>query len=76
VDACPYQIGKPRLAPRPTPCDGDTGSQLTLPALMSNVLLAFALDFERESDLSLGIYTSDGVSRLEISANILRVLDE
>ena len=69
-------IGKPRLAPRPTPCDGDTGSQLTLPALISNVLLAFALDFERESDLSLGIYTSDGVSRLEISANILRVLDE
>ncbi|HEY7389576.1 MAG TPA: MarR family winged helix-turn-helix transcriptional regulator [Bryobacteraceae bacterium] len=36
-----------------------------LPVLLSRVLLAFALAFERESDLSLAIY-----------ANILRVLDE
>jgi DNA-binding MarR family transcriptional regulator len=42
---------------------------------MSRVLLAFALDFERESDLSLGVYTEGGVSRLAISANLLRVRD-
>jgi len=35
-----------------------------LPALLSRVLLAFALDFERESDLSLAI-----------SANVIRLLD-
>jgi DNA-binding MarR family transcriptional regulator len=40
-------------------------STLPLSALLSPVLLAFALDFESESDLSLAI-----------SANILRVLDE
>jgi hypothetical protein len=33
-------IGKPRLAPRPTPYRADAGFQLTLPALMSKVLLA------------------------------------
>jgi DNA-binding MarR family transcriptional regulator len=41
------------------------GSALPLSALLSRVLLAFAIEFERESDLSLAI-----------SANILRVLDE
>lgn len=41
------------------------GARLTLPALLSRVLLAFAIEFERESDLSLAI-----------SANLLRVLDE
>ncbi|MGD0303002.1 MAG: MarR family winged helix-turn-helix transcriptional regulator [Bryobacteraceae bacterium] len=43
------------------------GSQdeLSLPALLSRVLLAFAIEFESESDLSLAI-----------SANVLRVLDE
>jgi DNA-binding MarR family transcriptional regulator len=40
-------------------------SSLPLPALLSRVLLAFALDFERESDLSLAV-----------CANLLRVLDE
>ena len=40
-------------------------SNLPLPALLSRVLLAFAIEFERESKLSLAI-----------SANILRVLDE
>jgi DNA-binding MarR family transcriptional regulator len=39
-------------------------SNLSLPALLSRVLLAFAIEFERESKLSLAI-----------SANILRVLD-
>lgn len=40
-------------------------SHLTLTALLSRVLLAFAIEFERESDVSLAI-----------SANVLRVLDE
>ncbi|MGA3027598.1 MAG: MarR family winged helix-turn-helix transcriptional regulator [Bryobacteraceae bacterium] len=40
-------------------------SRLPLPALLSRVLLAFAIEFERESDLSLAI-----------SANVVRVLDE
>jgi DNA-binding MarR family transcriptional regulator len=40
-------------------------SPLDLPALMSQVLLAFTVDFERESDLSLAL-----------SANALRVLTE
>ena len=43
----------------------DAGSSLPLPALLSRVLLAFAIEFERESDLSLAI-----------SANVVRVLDE
>jgi hypothetical protein len=42
-----------------------TGSRLPLSALLSRVLLAFAIEFECESDLSLAI-----------SANIVRVLDE
>jgi DNA-binding MarR family transcriptional regulator len=41
------------------------GSGLPLSALLSRVLLAFAIEFERESDLSLAI-----------SANVVRVLDE
>jgi DNA-binding MarR family transcriptional regulator len=43
----------------------DGASRLPLPALLSRVLLAFAIEFERESDVSLAI-----------SANVLRVLDE
>lgn len=39
--------------------------QLALPALLSRVLIAFALDFEQESEISLAI-----------GANLLRVLDE
>jgi DNA-binding MarR family transcriptional regulator len=41
------------------------GSQLPLPALLSKVLLAFAIEFELESKLSLAI-----------CANVMRVLDE
>jgi hypothetical protein len=41
------------------------GSRLSLPALLSRALLQFAIEFERESDLSLAI-----------SANLVRVLDE
>jgi len=40
-------------------------ARLSLATLLSRVLLAFAVDFERESDLSLAI-----------GANLLRVLDE
>ena len=42
-----------------------TCSDLALSALLARVLLAFAIEFERESDLSLAI-----------SSNVLRVLDE
>jgi DNA-binding MarR family transcriptional regulator len=45
--------------------DDRSDADLPLSALLSRVLLAFAIDFERESELSLAI-----------SANIVRVLDE
>jgi DNA-binding MarR family transcriptional regulator len=47
------------------PREDGTGSHLPLSALLSRVLLAFAIEFEGESDLSLAI-----------SANMVRVLDE
>jgi len=50
----------PALPPRPGPADLPG---LPLPALLSRVLLSFALDYERESALSLAV-----------SANVLRVL--
>ena len=51
----------PALPPRPSPVDLPT---LPLSALLSRVLLSFALDYERESALSLAA-----------SANLLRVLN-
>jgi DNA-binding MarR family transcriptional regulator len=45
--------------------ESSIGSRLPLSALLSRVLLAFAIEFERESDLSLAI-----------SANVVLVLDE
>jgi DNA-binding MarR family transcriptional regulator len=54
----------------------EDGAGLALPALLSKVLLALALDFERESRLALGIYTDRGAARLAISANVLRVLED
>jgi DNA-binding MarR family transcriptional regulator len=45
--------------------ESNIGARLPLPSLLSKVLLAFAVEFERESDLSLAI-----------SANVVRVLDE
>jgi DNA-binding MarR family transcriptional regulator len=51
----------PNLPPRPDPVDLPT---LALSALLSRVLLSFALDYERESALSLAA-----------SANLLRVLN-
>jgi DNA-binding MarR family transcriptional regulator len=67
-------VGEPRLE---VPPDGGTSSrtELSLPALLSKVLLALALDFEDNSSLSMGIYTAARPSRLAISANVLRVLD-
>jgi DNA-binding MarR family transcriptional regulator len=51
---------------RPAPAGGGSGraSHLPLAALLSQVLLAFAIEFERESDVSLAL-----------SANVLRLLD-
>jgi len=51
----------PALPPRPSPIDLST---LPLSALLSRVLLSFALDYERETALSLAA-----------SANLLRVLN-
>ncbi len=56
------------LFSRPLPSHDRKGVgafDLPLPALLSRTLLAFAIEFERESDLSLAI-----------SANVLRVLNE
>jgi hypothetical protein len=50
---------RPRASPGTVPPSGD------LPALLSRVLLALAIEFERESPLSLAI-----------CADVLRVLDE
>ena len=50
----------PRLPPRP---DGTAPKALPLSALLSRVLLAFALEYEREAGLSLAV-----------AANVLRVL--
>ncbi|MGO4884252.1 MAG: hypothetical protein ACLP59_26045 [Bryobacteraceae bacterium] len=52
----------PKLGPR---VGNDDIDSLPLAALLSRVLLAFAMEFERESDLSLAI-----------CADVLRVLDE
>jgi hypothetical protein len=67
---CPPMLGyglvrkDPEYARRPNANHEDLSSR-PLSALLSRVLLAFAIEFERESDLSLAI-----------SANVLRVLDE
>jgi DNA-binding MarR family transcriptional regulator len=65
-----------RPARRPGPGERGDSAALPLPALMSKVLLEFALDFQRASDLSLGIYTAGTGSRLAIAANILRVFGD
>ena len=53
-------VGEPRLVPRQAPDAAGPMPDLTLPALISKLLLSLAIDFERESDLSLGVYTSRG----------------
>jgi len=50
---------------REAPAGRQNGIRLPLSALLSRVLLAFAIEFERESELSLAI-----------SANVVRILDE
>jgi DNA-binding MarR family transcriptional regulator len=69
-------VGDPRLDPRDPAADRECVPGLTLSALLSKMLAAFALEFQHESGLSLSIYTEGQLSRLPISANILRVLDE
>jgi DNA-binding MarR family transcriptional regulator len=56
-------VGEPRLAPAAEAGRDATG--LALPVLLSRVLLAFALDFNRASELPL-----------PVGANVVRVLDE
>ncbi len=60
-----FPVGAPRLEPRPSAAGEGASSKLSLPALLSEALLAFTLDFERNSDLGLALV-----------ANLLRVLDE
>ena len=50
----------PRLPPRP---DGTAPETMPLPALLSRILLSFAVEYEREAGLSLAV-----------AANVLRVL--
>jgi len=74
-------LGEPQLRKRSSNSGGSRSEAsaavaLGLPALLSKVLLAVALDFEQQSDLSLGVSTGDHVSRLAVSANVLRVVDE
>ena len=55
-----------RVLPRKSPANQvSVSAELTLSALLSRVLLAFAIEFERDSDLSLAI-----------SADVVRVLAE
>jgi DNA-binding MarR family transcriptional regulator len=67
-------VGGAKLEQRPA-TSAERASALALPALLSKVLMALALDFDDDSELSLGIYTSAATSRLAISANVLRVLN-
>jgi DNA-binding MarR family transcriptional regulator len=64
-------VGEPRLRPGP-----GGPAAFGLPALVSKTLLMLALDFEQCSDLALGNYTSGRDSRLAITANILRAIDQ
>jgi DNA-binding MarR family transcriptional regulator len=56
-------VGEPRLEPATEP--GRDAAGLALPVLLSRVLLAFALDFNRAAELPI-----------PVSANVVRVLDE
>jgi DNA-binding MarR family transcriptional regulator len=60
-----FSKGPDREQSAPAGREGDAGSRLPLSALLSRVLLAFAIEFECESDLSLAM-----------CANVVRVLDE
>lgn len=69
-------LGEPRLRPTQATSARTALEPFGLSALVSKVLLALALDFEQQSSLALGVYTADRVSRLAVTANVLRVLDE
>jgi DNA-binding MarR family transcriptional regulator len=60
-----FSQGPNREQGAPAGREDDSGSRLPLSALLSRLLLAFAIEFERESDLSLAM-----------CANVVRVLDE
>jgi DNA-binding MarR family transcriptional regulator len=60
-----FSSGPDRQRRAPAGPEDSGGGCLPLPALLARLLLAFAIEFERESELSLAI-----------SANVLRVLDE
>jgi DNA-binding MarR family transcriptional regulator len=60
-----FSTGPDHARGTPARRENSSGPRLPLSALLSRVLLAFAIEFERESDLSLAI-----------SANVVRVLDE
>jgi DNA-binding MarR family transcriptional regulator len=60
-----FSKGPDRKGPATAVRDDSAGPHLPLSALLSRVLLAFAIEFERESDLSLAV-----------CANVMRVLDE
>ena len=60
-----FSIGPDHERRAPAGREEGNGSSLPLPALLSRVLLAFALEFEHESDVALAI-----------SANVVRILDE
>jgi DNA-binding MarR family transcriptional regulator len=64
VDKAMFASGHHEL-PVPSPHDGDIASRPPLSALLSQVLLTFALDYERESNVSLAM-----------NANVVRVVDE
>jgi DNA-binding MarR family transcriptional regulator len=69
-------VGQPRLGKPPADGAAATAPPATgLPGLLSQALLGLALDFEDESDLSLGQYTAAAPARLAVSASVLRVLD-
>jgi DNA-binding MarR family transcriptional regulator len=60
-----FSRGPDREREAPAGRQSGTGHRLPLSTLLARVLLAFAIEFERESELSLAI-----------SANVVRVLDE
>ena len=60
-----YGLGNIERLTKLPPADSTAGEEQAIPVLLAKVLLAFALDFERESEISIAIY-----------ANLLRILDD
>ena len=70
----PEFLGAPRSSRSIQQPEADT--HLPLIALLSKVLAALALDFDKHADLSLGIYTAEAGSRLPVCANVLRLIGD